>query len=168
MDWSPDGRTLMTATTAPRMRVNNGIQLFRQGETTRQAWPHFSSETHCSLANFVRCWLGLHFLSCRNLESKTQPTQRLQERCAQSPYMVSGCRYTGDTVHEQKYPVLLEARWRPAPSGNFDDRPSSPRKGGSVASNASAAPIRAAGYVPPHVRSSGGNSPSSGPANGIQ
>ena len=29
MDWSPDGRHLLTATTAPRMRVNNGIQIFR-------------------------------------------------------------------------------------------------------------------------------------------
>ncbi len=36
MDWSPDGRVLMTATTAPRMRVNNGIQLFRQGWVLKQ------------------------------------------------------------------------------------------------------------------------------------
>ena len=53
MDWSPDGRILMTATTAPRMRVNNGIQLFRQGDLTRQAWPLFLSETHRSLAKLV-------------------------------------------------------------------------------------------------------------------
>lgn len=32
MEWAPSGRTVMTATTAPRLRVNNGIQVFRCGD----------------------------------------------------------------------------------------------------------------------------------------
>lgn len=65
-------------------------------------------------------------------------------------------RYSGEVLHEQKFPVLLEARWRPVAEGIFEDRPASPKKGGQAAPSVSAAPIRAAGYVPPHVRSSGG------------
>lgn len=28
-DWSPDGRHLLTATIAPRLRVDNGFQVYR-------------------------------------------------------------------------------------------------------------------------------------------
>ena len=158
MDWSPDGRVLMTATTAPRMRVNNGIQFFRQG-TCRASrllvffivsrdWPHsvgliYVRQFRTQLLGWPLVVQAFTFLCVASVRTKRH-----------------ACRYTGDTLHEQKYPVLLEARWRPMPAGAFDDRPSSPRKGGTVAANASAAPIRAAGYVPPHVRSSGGEASS--------
>ena len=29
LDWSPDGRHLLTATTAPRLRVDNGYQMYK-------------------------------------------------------------------------------------------------------------------------------------------
>ena len=54
--------------------------------------------------------------------------------------------------------MLLEAVWQPAGPGEFEDRPASPRKGSAAAGPASAAPIRSAGYVPPHQRTSAGTS----------
>ena len=47
LEWSPDGRHFLVATLAPRMRVNNGIQIFR-----------------CSTLSFFRAWelLDCHVL----------------------------------------------------------------------------------------------------------
>ena len=60
-------------------------------------------------------------------------------------------------MEEKKIQVLLEARWQPTAPDVFPDAPASPRKKGPASAVPSAAPIRAAGYVPPHVRDSGGS-----------
>ncbi|GAX75533.1 hypothetical protein CEUSTIGMA_g2976.t1 [Chlamydomonas eustigma] len=101
-EWSPDGRHLLTATTAPRLRVDNGYKVFT---------------------------------------------------------------YYGQQVSTQSFPTLYEAAWLPAPPGTFQDRPQSPSRLTASASGSSAgqgpataavpAP-RAAGYVPPHLRGTGG------------
>ncbi|KAL4428252.1 hypothetical protein ABPG75_002341 [Micractinium tetrahymenae] len=99
-EWSPCGRYLMSATVAPRLRVDNGFQVFK---------------------------------------------------------------YDGTLVAREKRDVLYEASWLPAPEGTYDDRPQSPRAAGGAAANGGAAagaaaaplpaqPVRAAGYVPPHMR----------------
>lgn len=95
LEWSPCGRYIIAATIAPRLRVDNGYQIFK---------------------------------------------------------------YDGTLIAKSKKDVLYEARWQPAPKESYEDRPQSPRAAGSA--NGSAAdgapkppqPVKAAGYVPPHLR----------------
>ncbi|EFJ45878.1 eukaryotic translation initiation factor [Volvox carteri f. nagariensis] len=93
-EWSPDGRLLLTATTAPRLRVDNNIKVFT---------------------------------------------------------------YHGEERLHQRFETLLEARWRPAPRGAFQDRPQSPERLEAVAKGGEAvvaAPTKPS-YVPPHLRAAG-------------
>jgi len=94
LEWSPCGRYLLTATIAPRLRVDNGFQVFK---------------------------------------------------------------YDGTLVAKSKRDVLLGASWQPAKEGTFEDRPQSPRAAGAASNGQAAAalpqpPVKAAGYVPPHLR----------------
>ncbi|GAB4814302.1 hypothetical protein N2152v2_001348 [Parachlorella kessleri] len=104
LEWSPDGRCVMASTVAPRLRVDNGVQVFK---------------------------------------------------------------YDGTLLARERRDVLLEARWLPAPEGTFEDRPQSPRAaavGASAAPGGAAGaaaplppqPVRASGYVPPHLRGNPG------------
>jgi translation initiation factor 2A len=97
LQWSPCGRHVLAATVAPRLRVDNGIQVFK---------------------------------------------------------------YDGTLVARAKREVLLGAAWLPAARGvTYEDRPQSPRAAGGAGGAAAPAaaalpaqPMRAAGYVPPHLR----------------
>lgn len=94
LEWSPCGRYVLTATTAPRLRVDNGFQIFK---------------------------------------------------------------YNGTLLNQREYPVLYEARWRPAENGTFEDRPQTPKAQGSNEAILPSVPqpTRSKGYVPPHLRSKG-------------
>lgn len=69
-------------------------------------------------------------------------------------------KYDGTLVAREKRDVLYEASWLPAPEGTYEDRPQTPRAAGAAAANGGGAaaaalppqPVRAAGYVPPHMR----------------
>ena len=97
LEWSPCGRFVVAATVAPRLRVDNGVQVFS---------------------------------------------------------------YNGTLLAKAPKDILLEGRWQPSGVGEFEDRPQSPRgnaNGGASASTDAAVPIppqpvKAAGYVPPHLR----------------
>lgn len=94
LDWSPCGRYVLTATTAPRLRVDNGFQIFK---------------------------------------------------------------YNGNLLNNKEYPVLYEARWKPAENGVFEDRPQTPRAQGAKEAPLPSIPqpTKSKGYVPPHLRSQG-------------
>ena len=96
LDWSPCGRYIVTATIAPRLRVDNGYQVFK---------------------------------------------------------------YDGTLLAKIKKDILYEARWQPASPGSYEDKPQSPRAAGAAAASngqSQAAippqPVKAAGYIPPHLR----------------
>jgi len=86
--WSPCGRYVMAATVAPRLRVDNGVQVFK---------------------------------------------------------------YDGRLVARNRMDVLYQAEWQPVGPGVFTDRPQSPRRDAEM-QNQPAAPVKPAGYIPPHLR----------------
>lgn len=94
LEWSPCGRYVLTATTAPRLRVDNGFQIFK---------------------------------------------------------------YNGNLLNKKEYPILYEARWKPAQDGVFEDRPQTPKAQGAQVETLPSIPqpTRSKGYVPPHLRSKG-------------
>lgn len=70
-------------------------------------------------------------------------------------------KYDGTLVARERRDVLYEASWLPAPEGEYEDRPQTPRGAGAAAANGAggaaaaplpAQPVKAAGYVPPHMR----------------
>lgn len=90
MEWSPCGRHILTAITAPRLRVDNAFKVYT---------------------------------------------------------------YYGDLVHQEAFRELYEARWVPAPPGQYPDRPASPGRAGASGNAAPAAQeTQASAYVPPHLR----------------
>ena len=103
LEWSPCGRYILAATIAPRLRVDNGIQVFK---------------------------------------------------------------YDGTLLLKKKIDVLFEGRWKPTPADEYEDRPQSPRVAGTAGiSNGDGdgksgveevklppQPVKASGYVPPHLR----------------
>ena len=148
----------MAATVAPRLRVDNGLQV-------RPGYPG-------SAAPADHPWLA-----ARGIAVVAAPAQRgrawVPPRCCHLtpppclaatplPLLSQVFKYDGTLVAREKRDVLYEAAWVPAPAGTFEDRPQSPRAGGAAAaangssSGAAAAlpaqPVRAAGYVPPHMR----------------
>ncbi|GLI68138.1 hypothetical protein VaNZ11_012474 [Volvox africanus] len=92
-EWSPDGRLLLTATTSPRLRVDNNVKVFT---------------------------------------------------------------YFGEQRLHVPFGTLLDAQWRPAPRGVFQDRSQSPERLEAVAKGdaTTAAPTKPS-YVPPHLRAAG-------------
>jgi hypothetical protein len=87
------------------------------------------------------------------------------------PTLFSSCllqvfKYDGTLLAREKRDVLYEASWVAMPPGTFEDRPQSPRAAGAAAAaNGSggsgeaptaaalpAQPVRAAAYVPVHMR----------------
>ena len=57
LEWSPDGRHLLVATTAPRLRVDNGYQMYKCAScsNTCNDLPHFSTEQRLTAA-LVLTW----------------------------------------------------------------------------------------------------------------
>ena len=49
LEWSPDGRHLLTATTAPRLRVDNGYQMYKCAPCSNTCTgPPGSHVVHCA------------------------------------------------------------------------------------------------------------------------
>ena len=45
LEWSPDGRHLLTATTAPRLRVDNGYQMYKCASSSKTCSNHPGAHT---------------------------------------------------------------------------------------------------------------------------
>ena len=67
LDWSPDGRHLLTATTAPRLRVDNGYQMYRCA----------SSSNTCTDPP------GSHIVQCAHYRASYQRSHASGVLCAQ-------------------------------------------------------------------------------------
>lgn len=68
-----------------------------------------------------------------------------------------GGRYNGEQIHEEKFDVLLEASWQPAPAGSFQELPEPSRSNGASGGRAAnPAETRPAAFRVPHLRGSSG------------
>lgn len=81
--------------------------------------------------------------------------------------MAFPCRYFGQEVHKEAFPVLYEAGFRPAPTGAYPDRPQSPERLAASRQQQQAGGLQqqlqqqktASAYVPPHLRGKSGQVP---------
>ena len=149
LEWSPEGRHLLVATTAPRLRVDNGIQVFKYDGTL------VAREKRDVLLEAQVRGGGVFFFFLREGGGgyivATPSAQAAPLLCM--PLMNS-------PRHSAAY-ALLCLQWVPVPD-TFEDRPQSPRGAGAASSSgngssngAAALPqpaARQAGYVPPHLR----------------
>ena len=155
--WSPDGRHFLTATVAPRLRVDNGFQIYRQCDCTTRTDSHRwgSQGWHMQMTlgaeqqdSHAACQ---HTIQC----SAMHPAALTGHAKLSHPQPAPVRRYTGEKVHDERVEVLLEAVWRPAPAGAFPDLPQSPKANGAGAP-AFTPPPAASGYVAPHLRGANG------------